>query len=316
MTIKTFLTQNKSANLWIFALVNSTFNTSENIKTQKKIFKAPLKRQRNKKILWKELLEDNQMIFKNTLCMQQHHSHCRFCSCDSDLAYTVNLSPLHMNVSLLLQWCLLKFIRSRQRTFQSALQECGCFHLKPMHICYAAVLGKNLKYKNINVSLISSHQFAHSGRRLEQPELFPGLVSWLNRAIGGNTCSETWPQPTAEVLQKVTKDSDREWEGKRWDSLLKRLCIEGPQRIRKSRFEQKSWNVIVVYMVILYFHIIFFNIFLVFCKSIKNEKKKHSKPLHWGYYGTFTQVLPLYILAPFTADLICHKEPSHHCRLT
>lgn len=68
------------------------------------------------------------MVFKNTLCTQQHHSHCRFCLCDSDLAYTVNLSPLHMNVSLLLQWCLLKLICSWQRISQSALEECGCFH--------------------------------------------------------------------------------------------------------------------------------------------------------------------------------------------
>lgn len=68
------------------------------------------------------------MVFKNTLCTQQHHSHCRFCLCDSDLAYTVNLSPLHMNVSLLLQWCFLKLICSWQRISQSALEECGCFH--------------------------------------------------------------------------------------------------------------------------------------------------------------------------------------------
>lgn len=67
MTMKTFLKTNK----WMFALVNSTFNTSEHIKTQKnQSFWAALNRQRHKKMLWKELLEDNQMVLKSTLCMR------------------------------------------------------------------------------------------------------------------------------------------------------------------------------------------------------------------------------------------------------
>lgn len=256
MTIKTFLTQNKSANLWIFALVNSTFNTSENIKTQKNIFKAPLNRQRNKKILWKELLEDNQMVFKNTLCMQQHHSHCRFCLCDSDLASTVDLSSLHMNVSLLLQWCLLKFIHSWQRTFQSALEECGFFHLKPIHICYAAVWGKNSKCKCISHVLSSQwkkfgasrtlpsvgqltklsnrgeHMFIDvtaTQRSSSHPGLRPRVRGWKVRFSALIQLRLTFVALVLSIRTNLIK--------------LERLCREGTQRIPKSRFEQTCWNV-------------------------------------------------------------------------
>lgn len=123
------------------------------------------------------------------------------------------------------------------------------------------------KIQNKNVSLISSHQFAHSGRSLEQPELFPALVSWLNWAIAGE---HGFKDVTKDPKVKVAHDSESQTfsalmqlrlnfvalilsivfggngdlktaaQPQSWTDLiqLERLCREGWQKMPKSRFAE------------------------------------------------------------------------------
>lgn len=192
-----------------------------------------------------------------------------------------------MNVSLLLQWCLLKFIRSRQRTFQSALEECGCFHLKPMHICYAAVLGKNFKYKCIShilSSVCTQRKFGSFGatRTLSRTGQLTKQSNRGEHVFRDVTTTHSWSSPEGHP---GLKPRVRGW---RWDSLLKRPCIKGPQRITKSRFEQKAGISLLFIWLSYNFIFIFFIFSLFFVGAQKMKKKKTFKTaalrLLWDIY--------------------------------
>lgn len=73
MTIKTFLTQNESANPWIFALVNSTFSTFENIKAQKNVFKLLSTGKETKRYYEKSFWKITKW-FSKTLCASSSSS--------------------------------------------------------------------------------------------------------------------------------------------------------------------------------------------------------------------------------------------------